>query len=109
MTLFDDDFEPAVQESPSVASTSIKDLGKAPNIWVCTWNECLQVYANGGSLVSMEGHLIAGRDRKLEITGETRAREMYLHTLALAFQKGKEIPDHVKESESDFFESLQAA
>lgn len=70
----------------------------APEIWQYTWEECLQLYRQGKALVSWEGYLIAGRDRKLDPANKGRAHEMYMHTLEKALQAGEKVPAHVKQA-----------
>jgi len=73
-------------------------------IWNFTWQECVAMHEeNRTPLVTWEGHLIASRDRKLEIK---KGYEMYRSTLALAFKHGKEIPGKVVESEPELFGRL---
>jgi hypothetical protein len=93
--------------APVSDEINVKQRGKAPQLWCCTWEECLAVYAGGGSLVTIEGRMIAGPSRKMEQIGISRAKEMYLDTLKIAFEKGKEIPPRVIESEDSFFSSLR--
>lgn len=73
-------------------------------IWNYTWEECLSMHEEDRApLVSWEGHLIAGRDRKLD---PKKGYEIYRSTLVLAFKKGKEIPEKVIESEPELFGRL---
>ncbi|MDY0212652.1 MAG: hypothetical protein RBR06_06575 [Desulfuromonadaceae bacterium] len=62
---------------------------KSPELWTLTWEQCLELCKYGGTLVSWEGHIIAGRDRPVERVGEKYVRDMYLHTLKCAHAAGK--------------------
>lgn len=77
---------------------------KAPDLWCLTWEKCVELCQCGGSMISWEGHIIAGRDRPIENVGIYQARAMYLHTLRMAYQAGKEIPLEVLETEADFLD-----
>lgn len=76
----------------------------AQDIWQMTWEQCKDAHLNHGwPLVTMEGHLIASRDRKLN---DKAGHEMYLSTLALAYKTGREIPEEVLLSEPELFSRL---
>lgn len=95
------------EEKNPIAAPKEAPVRVIPKIWTLTWKECLVLYGKGTPIVSFEGFLIASRDRK--ITGETKkkCRELYQSSLALAFRAGKEIPEHVMESEPGLFDRLK--
>lgn len=74
---------------------------KSPDLWTLTWEQCLQLCKYGGTMVSWEGHLIAGRDRPVERVGKKHVREMYLHTLKCAHAAGKELAPQVLATEAN--------
>jgi len=100
--LFDDEVV-----SPKKTSSAALSGNKAPDIWELTWEECLAVYNKGGSIVSWEGHILAGRDRDLEKMGQKQVYSYYLNTLEKAFKAGKEIPEVVQQNEPELFGRLR--
>jgi len=74
---------------------------RAPDLWCLTWEKCIELCQYGGSMISWEGHIIAGRDKPIEMVGTHQARDMYLHTLKKAYHAGKEIPQEVLKAEAD--------
>jgi hypothetical protein len=100
--------EPESSGAPVEAfATDIKN-DKAPDLWLLTWEQCLLVYSKGGSLISWEGHILAGKDRKMEAKGQQQVYGQYLNTLEKAFKAGKEIPQAVKDNEQELFAKLQS-
>jgi len=83
-----------LQEKEPDFKTWVK-IHKAPELWRLTWERCLELCHCGGSMVSWEGHVIAGRDKPLDQVGIHYARSMYLHTLKMAHEAGREIPQGV--------------
>lgn len=74
------------------------------DIWQMTWDQCLEAHQeHGWPLITIEGHLIASRDRKLHMKN---GRDMYLATLATAHRVGREIPEAVRLSEPELFGRL---
>jgi hypothetical protein len=94
-----------LQEKKPDFKTWVKS-NRAPELWHLTWDKCVELCNCGGSMISWEGHIIAGRDKPLEQVGENYARAMYLHTLKMACQAGKDIPEDVRAAEAEFFSSL---
>jgi len=74
---------------------------KSPALWTLTWEQCLELCKYGGTMVSWEGHIIAGRDRPVERVGEKQVRDMYLHTLKCAHAAGKELAPQVLATEAN--------
>jgi hypothetical protein len=76
---------------------------RSPDLWRLPWEKCVELCNCGGNMISWEGYIIAGRDKPLERVGMQHARAMYLHTLKMAYQAGKEIPQEVLDAEAEFF------
>ncbi|MCA1797240.1 MAG: hypothetical protein LC645_06835 [Geobacteraceae bacterium] len=87
------------QEKEPDFKTWVK-ANRAPDLWRLTWEKCVELCHCGGSMISWEGHIIAGRDKPLEQVGKYQARAMYLHTLKMAYRSGKEIPQEVLDAEA---------
>lgn len=90
-----------LQEKEPDFKTWVK-TNRSPDLWCLTWEKCVELCHCGGNMVSWEGHLIAGRDKPLEQVGMKYARDMYLHTLKMAYHAGKEIPQEVLDTEAEF-------
>ena len=65
------------------------------NSWELTLDQIMEMSESVGlnSVVTIEGHLLLSRDRKIE--SPRRAKEMYQQSLILALQKEKSIPRRV--------------
>lgn len=73
------------------------------NLWELTWEECLAEYENGQALITIQGYILASRDRKLD---PKAGYGMYRGDLVLAWEKNKPVPDRVWESEPDLYARL---
>lgn len=71
-------------------------------LWKMTWDECLEAYRKGATLVTSQGYLLAGRDWKIDDDySRATARQMYLDNLRIADKKGREIPDAVRKAHAE--------